>query len=200
MLIRIQNFSDFQNCGLWLAYPSFLRGKKFNDRDSFSNFVQDFDKRFNDRDGFSNFMQDIDKSFFHELTSTTCLQQNCKHDELADASIENVIDIKKYSSTQKLYKMDNCISRTPALCLAPGPGLTPGPGSQPWFPICIYRPWSPICIYRSRPPIFIYRPRPPIFIWSWSLNCIYQPWPRLLPAVCIYQSRSRFYYYYYNSH
>ena len=67
----------------------------FNDRDSFSNFVQDFDKRFNDRDGFSNFMQDIDKSFFHELASTTCLQQNCKHDELAGASIENVIDIKK---------------------------------------------------------------------------------------------------------
>ena len=131
---------------------------------------------------FSNFMQDFDKNFFHELTSTTCLQQNCKHDELAGASIENVIDIKKYSSTQKLYKMGNCISRTTALCLAPGPG------SHPWSPICSYRHWSPIFIYRSWPPIFI---------WSWSLNCIYQPWPRPLPAVCIYQSRSRFYYYYY---
>ena len=78
--------------------------KRFNDRDVFNDFEQDFDKRFNDRNVFSNFEQDFEKSFFHELKSTTCLQHNCKHefDELAGAIIENVIDIKKYSSTRKL--------------------------------------------------------------------------------------------------
>ena len=53
-------------------------------------------KRFNEHDVFSNFEQDFDQSFFHELKSTTCLQHNYKHalDELAGASIENVVDIK----------------------------------------------------------------------------------------------------------
>ena len=32
----------------------------------------------------------------------------------------------------------------------------------------------------------------------WSLNCIYQLWPRLCPPICISQSRSRFYYYYHS--
>ena len=86
---RIQNFSDFQNCDSWWAGSNFLRGKRFNDRDGCSSFAQDFDKRLSNRDGFSNFAQDFDKSFFHELTSTACLQQSCKHvfDELADVSI-----------------------------------------------------------------------------------------------------------------
>ena len=85
----------------------FSKRKRFNNRDVFSNFEQDFDKRFNDRDAFSNFVQDFDKRFFHELKSNTCLQHNSKHvfDDLAGASIENVIDIKKNSSTRKLYRI-----------------------------------------------------------------------------------------------
>ena len=76
---------------------------------------------------------------------------------------------------------------------------------QPWHQICIYRPWPPICIYRPWHQICIYRPWPPMCVnrpWTkiihlppWSLKCIYHPRPRLLPPVCIYQSRSRFYYY-----
>ena len=113
MLTRTQNFRNFQNCDLWWAGPNFLRAKRFNDHDVFSNFEQDFGKRFNDRDVFSNFVQDFDKSFFHELKSTTCLQHNCKHvsDDLAGASIENVIDIKKYSSTRKLYRITSWVNR-----------------------------------------------------------------------------------------
>ena len=51
--------------------------------------------------------KDFDKRFFQELTSTACPQQNCKHvfDELSGGSCENVIDIRKYSSTRKLYKI-----------------------------------------------------------------------------------------------
>ena len=96
MLTRTQNFSNFQNCDLWWGGPNFLIEKRFNNRDVFSNFEQDFDKRFNNCDAFSNFEQDFDKSLFYELKSTTCLQNNCKHvfDELAGVSIENVIDIK----------------------------------------------------------------------------------------------------------
>ena len=107
MLTRTQNFSNFQNYHLWWAGPNFLRENRFNVRDVFSNFEQDFDKGFNDRDVFSNSVQDFDKSFFHELKRTTCLQHNCKHvfDDLAGASIENVIDIKKYSSTRKLSRI-----------------------------------------------------------------------------------------------
>ena len=107
LLTRTQNFSNFQNYHLWWAGPNFLREKRFNVRDVFSNFEQDFDKGFNDRDVFSNSVQDFDKSFFHELKRTTCLQHNCKHvfDDLAGASIENVIDIKKYSSTRKLSRI-----------------------------------------------------------------------------------------------
>ena len=58
-------------------------------------------------------MQDFDKSFFHELKSTTSLQHNCKHifDDLGGASIENVIDIKKYSSTRKLYRITSWVNR-----------------------------------------------------------------------------------------
>ena len=41
--------------------------KRFNDRDVFNDFEQDFDKRFNDRNVFSNFEQDFEKSFFHKL-------------------------------------------------------------------------------------------------------------------------------------
>ena len=43
LLTRTQNFSNFD---LWWADPNFLREKKFNDRDVFSNFEGDFDKRF----------------------------------------------------------------------------------------------------------------------------------------------------------
>ena len=112
LLTRVQNFSYFQNCDLWWAGPNFLREKRFNDCECFSNFGQDFDKRFNDRDVFSNFEQDFDKSFFHELKSTTCLQQNCKHvfDELAGVSIENIIDTKKSSSTRKLYRITSWVN------------------------------------------------------------------------------------------
>ena len=86
--------------------------EKFSNPHQFT-FKQDFNKRLNDRDLFSNFEQDIDKSFFHELESSTCLQQGCKHvfDELAGASIENVIDIKKYSSTRKLYRITSWLNR-----------------------------------------------------------------------------------------
>ena len=113
MLTRIQNFSDFQGCNLWWTCSNFLREKRFNDRDVFSNFERDFDKRFNDRDVFSDFGQDFDENFFHELKSTTCLQHNCKHvfDELAGASIENFIDIKKYSSTRTLYRITSWVNR-----------------------------------------------------------------------------------------
>ena len=47
------------------------------------------------------------------MKSTTCLQQNCKHlfDELAGASIENIIDIKKSSSTRKLYRTTSWVNR-----------------------------------------------------------------------------------------
>ena len=102
MLTRIQSFGDFKNHDLRWMGPNFLRGKRLNDCDGFSNFEQDFDKRFNGHDGFSNSVQDFDENFFHELTSTTCLQQNCKHvfDELACASIENVIDIKHENYTE----------------------------------------------------------------------------------------------------
>ena len=57
-------------------------------------------------------MQDFDKSFFHELKSNNCLQHNCKHviDDLAGASIENFIDIKKYSSTRKLYRITSWVN------------------------------------------------------------------------------------------
>ena len=113
MLTRTENFSNFQNCDLWWAGPNFLRAKRFNDRDVFSNFEEDFDKRFNDHDVFSNYVQDFDKSFFHELKGTTCLQHNCKHvfDDLAGASIENVIHIKKYSLTRKLYRITSWVNR-----------------------------------------------------------------------------------------
>ena len=94
---RVQEINDSRGCRGWYyhntksnqAGPNFLRGKRFNDRDGCSSFAQDFDKRLSNRDGFSNFAQDFDKSFFHELTSTACLQQSCKHvfDELADVSI-----------------------------------------------------------------------------------------------------------------
>ena len=110
LLTRTQNFSNFQNCGLWWAGPNFLREKRFNDRDVFSNFEQDFDKKFNDRDVFSNFVEDFDKSFLHKLKSTTCLQHNCKHvfDDLVRASIEN---IKKCSSIRKLYRITSWVNR-----------------------------------------------------------------------------------------
>ena len=113
LLTRIQNFSDFPNCDLWWTGSNFLRENRFNDHDVFSNFERDFDKRFNNRDVFSNFEQDFDKSFFHELKSTICLQHNCKHvsDELAGASIETVIYIKKNSSTRKLYRITSCVNR-----------------------------------------------------------------------------------------
>ena len=112
MLTRIQSFSDFQNHDLRWMGPNFLRRKRLNDCEGFSNFEQDFEKRSNNHDGFSNSAQDFGKSFFHELTSTTCLHQNCKHvfDKLACASIENVIDIK-YSSTRKLYRITSWVNR-----------------------------------------------------------------------------------------
>ena len=104
MLTRIQSFGDFKNHDLQWMGPNFLRGKRLNDCDGFSNFEQDFDKRFNGHDGFSNSVQDFDENFFHELTSTTCLQQNCKHvfDELACASIEmslmlNIVQHENYT-------------------------------------------------------------------------------------------------------
>ena len=63
--------------------------------------------------GLSNYVQDFDKSFFHELKCSSCLQRNCKHlfDDLAGASIENVIDIKKYSSARKLYRITSWANR-----------------------------------------------------------------------------------------
>ena len=69
-----------------------------------------------------------------------------------------------------LAQLGLCISRPPALCLAPGP--------QPWSLICIYRPWPLICIYRPWPSICIYRPWPPICIYRpWLPICIYRPCP-----------------------
>ena len=58
-------------------------------------------------------MQDFDKSFFHELKRITCLQHNGKHvfDDLAGASIQNLADIKKYSSTRKLYRIILWVNR-----------------------------------------------------------------------------------------
>ena len=71
------------------------------------------EKRFSDRDVFCNFEQDFDKNVFDELKSTACLQQNCKHvfDELGGESIENIINIKKYSSTRKLYRIISWVNR-----------------------------------------------------------------------------------------
>ena len=64
---------------------------------------------FSESDVFTNFEQDFDKSFFHELKGSTY----CKHvfDELTGASIENVIDIKKYSTTRKLYGITSWVNR-----------------------------------------------------------------------------------------
>ena len=71
-----------------------------------------------------------------------------------------------------------CISRPPALCLAPGPG----PGPQPRPPICIYRPWPPICVYRPWPQICIYRAWLQIFIFRpWSVRSLGLQIPTLSP-------------------
>ena len=80
---------------------------------------------------------------------------------------------------------------------------------RPWPPICIYQPWSSslylpslgqICIYQSWPPMCVYPnvclPQCVFIIFPpWSLNCVYQPWLWLCPPTCIYQSRSKCYYY-----
>ena len=63
---------------------------------------------------------------------------------------------------------------------SPGPQFVlTGPGPQFVFTTpgpCVYRPWRKLCICRS-----------------WSLNWIYQLWPRLWSPICIYQCRSIFY-------
>ena len=83
-----------------------------------------------------------------------------------------------------LRLLEKNVSRSVLVCPAPGPLLGSWlwpPSSGPQFVFttpgpCVYRPWRKLCICRS-----------------WSLNWIYQPWPRLWSPICIYQCRSIFY-------
>ena len=55
------------------------------------------------------------------------------------------------------------------------------PGPNLYLPILAPNVCLPQCVFIIFPP--------------WSLNCVYQPWLWLCPPTCIYQSRSKCYYY-----
>ena len=109
--------------------------------------------------------------------------------------------------------MGSLCSRPPALCLVPGPGpqfVFANPGPQFVFtdlgPQFVFTGLGPQFVFTGPGPQFVFTDPGPQFGFTGhdqkqfiyrpcSLNCIYQSWPRLWPPICIYQSRSRFYYY-----
>ena len=137
------------------------------------------------------------------------LYQNCYH-QIVFANVDHIREAINGFHWKFISKYERqwgvCISRPPALRLAPS--LSPGP--QPCPPICVCRPWPPICIYWSWPPIVFTSPGPQFaftspgsqfvftgpglqfYFQSRAWICIYQPclfnlclYLRLWPTTCI---------------
>ena len=81
-----------------------------------------------------------------------------------------------------------CISRSPTLCLAPGPGPNPGPRSGPQFVFTgpgtqfVFTDLGPQFVFNGPVPQFIFTGPGPKFLFirpcqSGAWACIYQPCP-----------------------